>query len=224
MQLIKTVIADDQRIFLEGLKTVLQQNADFRFDILASVHNGRELLRTLKKTKAELLILELNLPGVDGIEIIKQIKKERLPIRVLALTAYDDSKIIKSAFKAGANAYLLKNQHIEELFVAVREIQEGNNFLGEGVALNSSNGKASKTSTLRQNHFFEDSFIKKHHLTKRELEILSHITQALSNKEIAKILFISDQTVSVHRKNIMRKLGVSNTAGLIKAAYDHSLV
>ncbi len=224
MQLIKTVIADDQRIFLEGLKTVLQQDTDLRFDILASVHNGRELLRTLKKTKAELLILELNLPGIDGIEIIKQIKKERLPIRVLALTAYDDSKIVKSAFKAGVNAYLLKNQHVEELFTAIREIQNGNNFLGEGVALNRVNGKAGKASALRQNHFFEDSFIKKHHLTKRELEILSHITQALSNKEIAKILFISDQTVSVHRKNIMRKLGVSNTAGLIKAAYDHSLV
>ncbi len=224
MQLIKTVVADDQRIFIEGLKTVLQQHSEFRFDILASVYNGRDILRILKRTKAELLILELNLPGIDGIEIIKQINRERLDIKVLALTAYDDPKIVKSAFKAGVNAYLLKNQKVEELFIAIGAIQQGNNFLGEGVAINRSNGKGLRPHILHQMHSFEDSFIKKHHLTKRELEILGHITQALSNKEIAKILFISDQTVSVHRKNIMRKLGVSNTAGLIKAAYDHSLV
>ncbi|GJM36608.1 MAG: DNA-binding response regulator [Saprospiraceae bacterium] len=224
MQLIKTVIADDQRIFIEGLKTVLQQHNEFKFDILASVYSGREILRTLKKTKAELLILELNLPGIDGIDIIEQIQKERLSVRILALTSYDDPKIVKSAFKAGTNAYLLKNQKIDELFVAIREIQKGNNYFGEGVTINRPNGVHTKAFSIQQNHFFEDSFIKKHHLTKRELEILALITQALSNKEIAKILFISDQTVSVHRKNIMRKLGVSNTAGLIKAAYDHSLV
>jgi len=107
---------------------------------------------------------------------------------------------------------------------AIRVILTGKTFFGKGVRLNDPfemvNGKREK----RENDPYEDRFIKKYNLTKREIEILRLITLALSNKEIAKELFISDQTVSVHRKNIMRKLGVSNTAGLIKVAYDNSLI
>lgn len=223
MRKIKTILADDHRIFTEGLRTVLNKQDQFQFDILGIVHDGAELIRKIRRWPADLLILDMNMPSRDGLEVLEFIRRERIGVKVLALTMYDDQKIIKSAFKLGVNGYILKNRQVDELYVAVNEIISGNTYMGEGVSF-ANNGNKSAVPTFHANLFEEDRFIKKHHLTRRELEILRLITQALSNKEIAKELFISDQTVSVHRKNIMRKLGVSNTAGLIKMAYDYSLV
>lgn len=224
MQIIKTILADDHRILLEGLKTTLSRREETEFEIVGLSYNGQDLIRKLKRTKADLLILGLNMPQKDGLEVMEFIRFERLKIKALVFTMYDDAKLVKAAFKAGAGGYILKNKGIEELFVAIDEVMEGNTYLGEGVSFYGNLFHKPVIEQNRQTHYFEDRFIKKHNLTKRELEILRHITLALSNKEIARELFISDQTVSVHRKNIMRKLGVCNTAGLIKMAYDNSLV
>lgn len=225
MRLIKTILADDHRIFTEGVKAVLQRFPDIKFEIVGIVHNGMDLIRLLKQKNADLVVLDLNLPEKDGLEVVNYIRAQRIIVKFLALSMYEEPKIIKSAFKAGVNGYILKSRGVEELFNAIETIFDGNNFIGEGVTL--SGGKLGNGNGQRYNQRIfnlEDRFVKKHNLTKRELEILQLITQALSNKQIAKVLFISDQTVSVHRKNIMRKLGVCNTAGLIKVAYDNSLV
>lgn len=225
MRLIKTILADDHRIFTEGVKAVLQRDPDIQFDITGIVHNGLELIRLLKQKNADLVILDLNLPDKDGLEVVSYVRSQRNNVKFLALSMYEEPKIIKSAFKAGVNGYILKSRGIEELFNAIDTIFDGDNFLGEGVTLSSNHpGNINGKKYQRQIFNLEDRFVKKHNLTKRELEILQLITQALSNKQIAKVLFISDQTVSVHRKNIMRKLGVCNTAGLLKVAYDNSLV
>lgn len=223
MESLRTILADDHRIFIEGLKAVLKREQPFQFELAGVFHNGQALIDTIKSKGGDLLILDLNIPEKDGLEVIKHIRKEKINIKILVLTMYDDPKIIKLAFKHGADGYILKDKRIDELFDAVDTILKGDTYLGEGVITTASivsgslQGKASSGG-------FDDRFIRKHNLTKREIEILRLITLALSNKEIAKELFISDQTVSVHRKNIMRKLGVSNTAGLIKVAYDNSLV
>lgn len=225
MRLIKTILADDHRIFTEGVRAILRKDPDIKFEIVGIVHNGMELIRLLKQRKADLIILDLNLPEKDGLEVISFVRSNRIDVKVLALSMYEEPKIIKSAFKAGVNGYILKSRGVDELFNAIETIFNGNNFLGEGVSLNGSSIENGRGHKHRKKIFdLEDRFVKKHSLTKRELEILQLITQALSNKQIAKELFISDQTVSVHRKNIMRKLGVCNTAGLIKVAYDNSLV
>jgi DNA-binding NarL/FixJ family response regulator len=225
MRLIKTILADDHRIFTEGVKAVLQRDPDTKFEITGTVHNGMELIRLLKQKKVDLVILDLNLPEKDGLEVVNYVRSQRIDVKVLALSMYEEPKIIKSAFKAGVNGYILKSRGINELFSAIDTIFNGNNFIGEGVTLNGGNLETPNGQKYKKRGFnLEDRFVKKHNLTKRELEILQLITQALSNKQIAKTLFISDQTVSVHRKNIMRKLGVCNTAGLIKVAYDNSLV
>ena len=222
MRTIRTIIADDHRIFIEGLKTVLSRERAIRYEVLEAFYDGGTLIKEIKRLDAELLILDLNMPEKDGLEVIKYIRKEAIPIRVLAFTMYEDPKIVKMAFKLGVDGYILKDKRMDELFQAMDSLVEGETYVGEGVAL--SNGLFEHRKAEKGLVVFEDRFIRKHNLTKRELEILHLITQALSNKEIAKELFISDQTVSVHRKNIMRKLGVSNTAGLIKVAYDNSLV
>ena len=224
MQTVKTIIADDHAIFLEGLKTILRRYPrDIQFQIVGEATNGLELISLLKHKTADLLIFDLNMPEKDGLEVLQFIHHSRINILTLALTMYESPKIVRSAFKAGVDGYVLKDRGIEPLFAGIREVVSGNTFVSEGISL--SNGLPRAKASVRQSRYLSsDRFVKKHSLTKRELEILQLITQTLSNKDIAKALFISDQTVSVHRKNIMRKLGVSNTAGLVKIAYDNCLV
>jgi len=224
MQIVKIVIADDHQLFVAGLKSLITDTEDMTFKIVGIANDGDEAVNLLRKTQPDVLILDLNMPQRDGLDILGSVREQFPKLRILALTMYDDSKIVKTAFKAGVDGYSLKTSGKDELMEAIRVILTGKTFFGKGVRLNDPfemvNGKREK----RENDPYEDRFIKKYNLTKREIEILRLITLALSNKEIAKELFISDQTVSVHRKNIMRKLGVSNTAGLIKVAYDNSLI
>jgi len=225
MQIIKALLADDHYIFIEGLKTVLSQSPQYQIKVQGVAHGGEELIEKIKMVKADLVITALNLSGKDGFDVIEYIRQSKIPIQVLVISAYKDPKIIKTAFKLGADGFILKDHPPSELHQAIQEIHSGNTYIGKGIYLNGSklNGKGITKVPVR-NLNFEDRFLKKYNLTKRELEILGLISRALSNKEIAKELYISDQTVGVHRKNIMRKLGVSNTAGLIKLAYDYSLV
>jgi DNA-binding NarL/FixJ family response regulator len=224
MQIIKTILADDQAIFLEGLKSVLSKSEKYVFEIVGTAANGEELLRLVRRKPADLLILDLNLSELDGLEIMHTMQRERISLRILVLTVYDDPKFVKSAFKSGAQGYILKDKGIDELFVALQQVLTEQVYVGEGVQLTENGTLRSVIGKPHTNFHLEDRFVKKYNLTKRELEILRLITHAMSNKQIAQELYISDQTVSVHRKNIMRKLGVSNTAGLIKVAYDFSLI
>jgi len=232
MEIVRIVIADDHQLFIAGLKTILTREAEEEststeqatFEIVGIANDGERVIELLKEVPADLLMLDLNMPQRDGLDVISTIRGQYPELRILALTMYDDSKIVKSAFKSGVDGYVLKSSGMDELNEAISEVMEGRTFLGKGVRLNNSVEQA-RSKNKNENQFpFEDRFIKKYNLTKREIEILKLITLALSNKEIAKELFISDQTVSVHRKNIMRKLSVSNTAGLLKIAYDNSLI
>lgn len=221
MQQVNVVIADDHQLFITGLKTILQDVDGYEINLTDVANTGDELMNILKKNIPDLLILDLNMPERDGLDVLSSIGHKYNDLRILALTMYDESKIVKSAFKSGVDGYVLKTSGKDELVRAITQVLEGYTFMGQGVSLNAfANGGRKSDSAIQ----FEDRFIKKYNLTKREIEILRLISNALSNKEIAKELYISDQTVSVHRKNIMRKLGVSNTAGLIKIAYDHSLI
>ncbi len=225
MQIIKALLADDQYIFIEGLKTVLSQSPRYQIKVQDVAHSGEELIEKLQLVKADLVITALNLSGKDGFDVIEHIRKAKIPVQVLVISAYKDPKIVKTAFKLGADGFILKDHPTSELFNAIDQIHTGNTYVGQGIHLNGSKlNDLSRTKIPNRQLSFEDRFLKKYNLTKRELEILGLISRALSNKEIAKELYISDQTVGVHRKNIMRKLGVSNTAGLIKLAYDYSLV
>lgn len=224
MQIIRTILADNQSIFIEGLKAVLQRSDKYRFDIVGIAGNGEELLYLLRRKPADLLVLDLNLTGNDGLEILEHIAAERIALHILVLTIYAEPKIVKSALKHGAGAYILKSHAMTELFPAIEALRQHCTYLGEGVHPSGHEQPQGLVGRQQTDRHAEDRFLKKYDLTKRELEVLRLITRALSNKEIARELYISDQTVSVHRKNIMRKLGVSNAAGLIRAAYDYSLV
>ena len=219
MNSIRIVIADDHLLFQQGLTKILEDEKELDLEVVAKASSGRELIRILKSAQPQIVLLDLNMPGIDGLEAFRQIKAWNSSLKVIALTMYDDIKIIKTVLKAGMDAYILKQYGKEEVINAIKDVMLDKVYIGKGISFSNNkivvNNKVSK---------FDDKFVRKHKLTKRELEILQLIGQALSNKEIAKELFISDQTVSVHRKNIMRKLNVSNTAGLIRVAYTHSLI
>ena len=137
------------------------------------------------------------------------------------VSGYDNQKFVKKAFLNGADGYLLKGSPRLELIKAIQTVLRNNTFMGRGVQVTAR--QKEKAGSRSGKGAYMDAYSVMQHLTKREHEILQLITQAMSNKEIAQKLFISDQTVSVHRKNIMRKLGVSNTVSLVKAAQRLSI-
>lgn len=200
---------------------MLKRTRKLNLEVAGHAADGKSLMKILPQHLPDILLLDLNLPDEDGLDLIPEIRKRYKDVRIIVLTMYDDPKLVKTARKRGAQGYVLKSCDREELLQALACVSEGECYYAEELA--SVNGR-SRSDVNLQERVYVDKFVRKHHLTKRELEILQLIAQALSNKEIAGQLFISDQTVSVHRKNIMRKLGVSNTAGLVKVAYDNSLV
>ena len=222
---IRILIADDHQIFIEGVKVVLQRYETFKCVIAGEANTGNSLLRMADQIEAEILLLDLNLPDMDGLEVLTNLKDRGSKLRVIIFSIYDEPKIVKAAFKAGSDAYVLKGSNYRELYEAIEAVMEDQTYISKGLSL--TNGTGMNSRFLQHGKLsvsFDDRFIKKFSLTKRELEVLKLVGKAMTNKEIAKELYISDQTVSVHRKNIMRKLGVSSTAGLIKMAYENNLL
>lgn len=218
------VVIDDHHIFIEGLKVVLGKSERTKFNVIAETNTGNGLLKIIPGIQPDLLLLDLSLPDMDGIEVITHLKKMGGEYRILVLSMYDEPKVIRAAFKAGADGYVLKNSLANELYHAIDKVMEGDTYLSVGLSLTNQSGMNSR---FNQNGklapSYDDRIVKKFNLTKRELEVLKLVGQALTNKEIAGELYISDQTVSVHRKNIMRKMGATSSAGLIKIAYENNL-
>ncbi len=222
MSVINSVLVDVQKLFKVGLQSFFNSNNMLDINILGSEETSEGLMLFLHKNlDTDLVILDLNLPDEDGLELIPQIRKQFKNIKILVLTSYGDYKFVGQALKNGADGYLLKSNSEEDLIDAIEEVMSGNTYLAPGLHITPPNGK--KMISLKKSTY-EDRFVIKQKLTTREHEVLELITQAKNNKEIAKELFISDQTVGVHRKNIMRKLGVRNTINLIKFAMENQLV
>ncbi len=219
-------IADSQPIFREGVKAVVANMLKFTAGINGEAGTAADLLRRMDgNLRDQVLLLDLHLPDMDGIAVIGKLRDAGYTGRILLLGMVADPKLVQRAFKAGTDGYLLKQAGPEELELALDTVWEGNTFLGKGLS----------TTTYRpadqkgMHHggpdlSYDDRFVRQFALTKRELEVLKLIGKAMSNKDIASLLFISEQTASVHRKNIMRKTGVSNSVSLIKMAYDHHLL
>lgn len=222
MSAITSVIVDSQSIFRAGLKAYFETTSEPSIEIIGEEKSAEGLTLFLHKNlSTELVFLDLNLPDQDGLELIPQIRKQFKNVRIMVLTSYSDYKFVGQALKNGADGYILKSNDPQDLLDGVKEIMAGNTYIAPGLHITPPNGKR---LTNGKKSLYEDRFVIKQKLTKREHEVLELITQAKNNKEIAKELYISDQTVGVHRKNIMRKLGVRNTINLIKFALENQLV
>ncbi len=226
LPVIKILIADNHHIFIEGLKTILSRGGKFDFQMVGEAMTGSELLRMMNHTQPDIIFLDMSLPDMDGIEVLSAMKEHKhQDTKVISFSIFDEPKVVKAAFKAGTDAYILKSCSITEVGRAIDIVLTGDTYIGTGLSLTNSTGRNSLyLQEGKLSASYDDWFIKKYSLSRRELEVLKLIAQAMTNKEIADELFISDQTVSVHRKNIMRKLGVGNSASLIKMAYEHNLL
>ena len=222
---LKVLIADDHQIFIEGLKVVLARAEKFVCKVAAEANTGNALLKLVDQTEADLLLLDMDLPDMDGLEVLANLKEKGLKMRVIILSMFDEPKIVKAAFKAGTDGYLLKSNNVTELYEAIQTVMTGQTYMSKGLSLVNESGKHARfMQDGKISMSYEDRFIKKFNLTKREIEVLKLIAQAMSNKEIASELYISDQTVSVHRKNIMKKLDLRSTASLIKFSFENNLI
>lgn len=221
----KVLIADDHQIFIEGLKVVLGKATAFQCEIVGEANTGNALLKSLENgLEADLLMLDMDMPDMDGLEVMSILKTKNLAMRVVTLSMFDEPKIVKSAFRAGVDGYLLKSNHIHEVHEAISTVMTGQTYMSKGLSLTNESGKHSRfMHNGRVTVSYEDRLVRKFNLTKRELEVLKLVAQALSNREIAGELYISDQTVGVHRKNIMKKLDIRSTASLVRFAYENNL-
>jgi DNA-binding NarL/FixJ family response regulator len=207
----RVMLADDHQLLLEGIRTIIEDIGEA--DIVATANNGTELLGLLSKDKADLVILDLNMPGQDGLKCLSTIKRIYASVKVLVLTSYNQPELVEKVKELGADGYVIKNAAVTELKEAVQRILEGGTFFPQV-----------NNILLPSGSYFFDPFLKKFQLTKREVDIIRLICSELSTKQIAAQLFLSEFTVNTHRKNIFRKLNVKNVAGLMNFAKENQLV
>lgn len=214
-KVIRLLIIDDHQMVRDGIKVMLESRTElFQFDI-DEAENGEIGVQKILKKFFDIVLIDYQLPGMTGTETLQKIRLYKKDMKVLALSNYDELSYVKSMIGEGANGYILKNIEPSQLIQAIQAVLGGSSYYSNEVALKLIDSAKSSDVITPAN---------KNRLTKRELEILKMIALEMTNDEIAKGLFISKRTVDTHRQNLLNKLHVKNTAGLIKAAYAFNLV
>lgn len=215
MSKIKIAIADDYKIFREGLKVGL--SADENFEVIFEADNGEDLLKALETATPDVIIMDLKMPIMDGMEATIAVRKKYPAIKVLVVTMYDDDKFIIHLMENGANGYLLKNTEPEEIRKSIYSVHENGYYFNDVV-----NKALLKKLVLKNN--LKPSFNQNVELTERELEVLKLICEEKTAAEIAKDIFLSPRSVEGIRQRLIEKIGVRNTAGLVMFAVKNNMV
>jgi two-component system, NarL family, nitrate/nitrite response regulator NarL len=207
---IRLFITDDHQVFIDGLQAILSQVADFA--VVGTAQNGADTIEALKKHRCDVLLLDVEMPSMSGLETAQMLKDLNIDVRILGLTMHNEREFILQLLRAGASGYLLKNVGKQELYFS-REVASTMlyDFLEPQLSTHDGGGGS---DTLRSE--------KK--LTQRESEITRMVAQGMSNVEIAAKLYLSIRTVETHRRNIMRKLDLKNIAQLVNYAREQGLV
>lgn len=202
---IRLILVDDHQIVLDGLKALLDDMDGF--DCVATADNGQKALDLLKIFKVDVVLMDIDMPVMNGMEATRRIKKEYPSVKVISLTQHSERGMVQQLLDCGSDGYLLKNIAQDELAAAIRKVNEGQNVFSSEV-----------TMSLAGKAFEKNANGTEVELTDRELEILQLIAEGLSSKQIGEKLFISPRTVDTHRTNLMNKLEIHNIAGLIRFA------
>ena len=210
--MLRLLLADDHRIFIDGLKAMLRDVPDYK--VIHEATNGLEVMAAIKEDAPDIAILDITMPKMDGLETTRLIRERHPDVKVLLLSMHDEKGFVREAMEAGTNGYLLKNANREEFLHALQIIGVGRNYYCAEVtemvmkgALNPEEEKAPHLS-----------------LSSREVEVLQLIAQELTTEEIAEKLFLSAHTIKSHRKSLLNKLDVKNTAGLVLFAERNGLL
>lgn len=216
MKKIRILIADDHKMFRDGLKEIL--NKEKNILLVDEAENGFEVLEKTEKKKFDVVLMDIDMGGTNGVKATKELLTKLPSTKVLVLSMYSDSKYIMSMLEAGAKGYILKNAGKEEVIAAVNAVASGNSYFSSQVSSKIIENLYSKKSVRKRIKQRETP------LTPRELEVLRLIALEYSNSEIAEELFISIRTVETHKRNLLEKLGLKNTAGLVKYAITNKII
>ncbi|MEL7254775.1 MAG: response regulator transcription factor [Pseudomonadota bacterium] len=201
----RVVIVDDHPMVAEGIQSILESFDDVA--VIATLSDGQQIIDQVEALDPDVILLDLNMPGIGGLSTTEIILESRPDTRILILSMHDSPEYISSALSHGAVGYVLKDVPTEEIKQAIDAVMDGQQYLSSGVA-----ERLSPTGGARDQ------------LTNREQTILLQLARGLSNKEVATALDISVRTVETHRKNIKKKLGISSTAGLTRYAMEHGVL
>jgi DNA-binding NarL/FixJ family response regulator len=214
MERIKVLIADDHKIFREGVRSILEKEKDV--EVVAEAATGKEVMEKLSKNPVDVLVLDMDIGKPGGIEVTEMVRKDYPEVRVLILSMIGLHEFVIQALEKGATGYLLKNTGKDEVLTAIRSVAKGDSYFSKEVSVilieqlhSPARGKKEMMNIP---------------LSAREVEVLKLIAQEFSNPEIAEKLFISIRTVDTHRRNLLQKLEVRNTAGLVKYAIQKGLI
>jgi two-component system, NarL family, invasion response regulator UvrY len=215
---IKVHIADDHQILIDGVKAVL--NIEPNIEVVGFSLNGNHVLDWFNENDADVLILDINMPELDGIEVLKRIKKNKNKPEIIVLSSYDDIKLVKEVLQMGAKGFVPKKSAGEHIVNAVYKVAAGNQYFTDDV-------KERMMETLLngqvKNEGGQDGVLISS-LTKREVQVLKLVAQQYSTREIAEELHISESTVETHRKNLMKKVKVKNSVGLAIFALKNEVI
>ena len=212
MKEIRVLLVDDHAILRDGLKALLHLCEDIR--VVAEAEDGREAIAQAHHHKPDVVVMDMAMPGMGGLEATRRIVEENPPTKVLVLSQHDDERYILPVLQAGAIGYVLKRAVGDELVTAIRTVQQGSPFLPPAIA---------KVLLKDYRHYSqpeEDNY----GLTPREKEVLKLVAEGHTSQEIAKLLCLSKKTVMCHRANIYKKFGTHNRTELVKYAIRHGLV
>ena len=211
----RIVIAEDHTILREGLRALLSSNPDF--EVVGEAEDGRGAIRCVEKLKPNLILTDLSMPRMNGMDAIREIKRRSRETKVLVLTVHKTEEYILATLQAGADGYLLKDSTHAELLAAVKHVLSGKHYISPGISDKVLDGYLEGRKSLKTRTSWET-------LTQREREILKLIAEGYKNKEIADDLCISVKTVEKHRANLMEKLNLHNVQALTTFAIEKGLV
>ena len=208
--MLKIIVADDHKLFRDGIQALLSMHDDFQ--VMPGVGTGRALLQQMEgDDKPHVILLDLTMPEMDGFEVLEAARNKHSDVRFIALSMHDDGQYISKCVRLGADGYLLKNADEEELVKAIHTVAAGKKYFNREI-----------TELMIQNLALEGATFKS--LSDRETEVLRHVSEGKTTKQIAELLYVSTRTVETHRNNMMKKLEVQNTAELIKKAIRLKLI
>lgn len=216
--MIKVLLVEDHKILRDGLKAALSGNKEIK--VIGECEDGNLVMEFLEKNEVDVIMMDIKMPIMGGIETTQQVNEKYPNIKILALSMYNEEAYIMKIFKAGASGYILKNTSIAEMIEGIKKVFAGEIFYSLEVANIMVSKYMNKTIKAKS----KNTSITIDDLTKREKEIIKLISNEFTNQEIADKLFISARTVDTHRRNLLQKLGVKNTAGLVKFAMINEML
>jgi len=205
--MIKIMLADDHEIVLDGLTSLIKPVDGI--EIIGKVLNGKDVIPLMNEIDLDVIVLDINIPGINGVELTGIIKSKFPNVKILILTMHDEIGFIRRVIEAGADGYILKNKGKEELITGIKEVFDGKEYFGDDV-------KKALVSSYRTKKTFGEV-----RLTKREKEVLCLIADGKTTPLIAEKLHIADSTVETHRRNLIDKTGTKNTKGLVRYAIEN---